>query len=137
MLAEEEQLGLQQFNCRWLQDVTYPQLVDPRVLGGLLELVLSKLLIILLRYNTTFNSVKLLLDGGSLIWQVLILEIPVVHTNHTSNHRHCSLNSQDWEKTIQGQYDAVLDTIGVPDTERIGINILKRGGSYMTLQVGC
>lgn len=39
-----------------------------------------------------------------------------------------------WEKTIQGQFDAVLDTIGVADTERIGINILKRGGSYMTLQ---
>jgi len=36
---------------------------------------------------------------------------------------------------IKGKFDAVLDTIGVPETERIGINFLKRGGHYMTLQV--
>ena len=36
---------------------------------------------------------------------------------------------------IRGKFDAVLDTIGVPETERIGINFLKRGGHYMTLQV--
>lgn len=37
---------------------------------------------------------------------------------------------------IKGKFDAVLDTIGVSETERIGINFLKRGGHYMTLQVG-
>ncbi|PSS05840.1 Reticulon-4-interacting protein [Actinidia chinensis var. chinensis] len=42
--------------------------------------------------------------------------------------------TQDIELTIKQQFDAVLDTIGVPDTERVGINLLKRGGHYMTLQ---
>ncbi|XAR68304.1 2-alkenal reductase [Bertholletia excelsa] len=42
--------------------------------------------------------------------------------------------SQDVESAIKGQFDAVLDTIGVPETERIGVNLLKRGGHYMTLQ---
>ena len=37
---------------------------------------------------------------------------------------------------IKGRFDAVLDTIGVSETERIGISFLKRGGHYMTLQVG-
>lgn len=41
---------------------------------------------------------------------------------------------QDVELAIKGKFDAVLDTIGVPETERIGINFLKRGGHYMTLQ---
>lgn len=45
-------------------------------------------------------------------------------------------NSQDIESALKGNFDAVLDTIGVPDTERVGINLLKRGGHYMTLQVG-
>ena len=36
---------------------------------------------------------------------------------------------------IKGKFDAVLDTIGVPETESIGINLLNRGGHYMTLQV--
>ncbi|RRT38985.1 hypothetical protein B296_00031635 [Ensete ventricosum] len=36
---------------------------------------------------------------------------------------------------IKGQFDAVIDTIGVPETERTGINLLKKGGHYMTLQV--
>lgn len=37
--------------------------------------------------------------------------------------------------SIKGYFDAVLDTIGVPDTEKLGVNLLKRGGHYMTLQV--
>ncbi|KAG5120298.1 hypothetical protein JHK82_034718 [Glycine max] len=40
----------------------------------------------------------------------------------------------DVELAIKGKFDAVLDTIGVPETERMGINFLKRGGHYMTLQ---
>ncbi|KAL0406765.1 UNVERIFIED_CONTAM: Reticulon-4-interacting protein 1, mitochondrial [Sesamum latifolium] len=42
--------------------------------------------------------------------------------------------SEDYEASIKGYFDAVLDTIGVPETERMGINLLKRGGHYMTLQ---
>ncbi|XP_043804792.1 reticulon-4-interacting protein 1 homolog, mitochondrial isoform X2 [Manihot esculenta] len=42
--------------------------------------------------------------------------------------------AEDVELAIKGKFDAVLDTIGVPETERIGINFLKRGGHYMTLQ---
>uniref|UniRef100_A0A2P2JHA7 Zinc binding dehydrogenase n=2 Tax=Rhizophora mucronata TaxID=61149 RepID=A0A2P2JHA7_RHIMU len=42
--------------------------------------------------------------------------------------------AEDIELAIKGKFDAVLDTIGVPDTERIGINFLRRGGHYMTLQ---
>ncbi|KAJ9177848.1 hypothetical protein P3X46_013013 [Hevea brasiliensis] len=42
--------------------------------------------------------------------------------------------AEDIELAIKGKFDAVLDTIGVPETERIGINFLKRGGHYMTLQ---
>lgn len=44
-------------------------------------------------------------------------------------------NLQDLEVAIKGQFDAVLDTIGVPETERVAISLLKRGGHYMTLQV--
>ncbi|WVZ00323.1 hypothetical protein V8G54_026392 [Vigna mungo] len=40
----------------------------------------------------------------------------------------------DAELAVKGKFDAVLDTIGVSETERIGINFLKRGGHYMTLQ---
>lgn len=36
---------------------------------------------------------------------------------------------------MKGKFDAVLDTIGRPETERIGINFLRKGGNYMTLQV--
>lgn len=36
---------------------------------------------------------------------------------------------------VKGKFDAVLDTIGGPETERIGINFLRKGGNYMTLQV--
>ncbi|XP_009782664.1 uncharacterized protein LOC107781234 [Nicotiana tabacum] len=42
--------------------------------------------------------------------------------------------TEDCEIALKGHFDAVLDTIGVPETERIGINLLKRGGHYMTLQ---
>ncbi|CDP05967.1 unnamed protein product [Coffea canephora] len=43
-------------------------------------------------------------------------------------------NMEDLEVAMKGYFDAVLDTIGLPETERIGINLLKRGGHYMTLQ---
>lgn len=46
------------------------------------------------------------------------------------------LHKQNIEFAIKGKFDAVLDTIGGPDTERIGITLLKRGGHYLTLQVG-
>ena len=42
---------------------------------------------------------------------------------------------QDIEMVVKGKFDAVLDTIGRPETERIGINFLRKGGNYMTLQV--
>ncbi|KAI3466080.1 hypothetical protein Pfo_022743 [Paulownia fortunei] len=42
--------------------------------------------------------------------------------------------TEDYEVSIKGYFDAVLDTIGAPETERMGINLLKRGGHYMTLQ---
>ncbi|EPS64919.1 hypothetical protein M569_09856, partial [Genlisea aurea] len=41
---------------------------------------------------------------------------------------------EDYESSIKGYFDAVLDTIGVLETEKISINLLKRGGCYMTLQ---
>ncbi|OWM88627.1 reticulon-4-interacting protein 1, mitochondrial [Punica granatum] len=41
---------------------------------------------------------------------------------------------EDIELAIKGRFDAVLDTIGAPEMERIGINLLRRGGHYMTLQ---
>ncbi|KAK4778640.1 hypothetical protein SAY86_006168 [Trapa natans] len=41
---------------------------------------------------------------------------------------------EDIELAIKGKFDAVLDTIGAAETERIGINFLRRGGHYMTLQ---
>ncbi|KAK6157366.1 hypothetical protein DH2020_011614 [Rehmannia glutinosa] len=34
--------------------------------------------------------------------------------------------TEDYEVSIKGYFDAVLDTIGVPETERIGVNLLKR-----------
>ncbi|RLM94241.1 reticulon-4-interacting protein 1 [Panicum miliaceum] len=42
--------------------------------------------------------------------------------------------AEDTEAAVKGKFDAVLDTIGIPETERIGINVLRRGGHYMTLQ---
>ncbi|KAF5933549.1 hypothetical protein HYC85_029720 [Camellia sinensis] len=40
----------------------------------------------------------------------------------------------DIESALKGQFDAVLDTIDVLETERTDINLLRRGGHYMTLQ---
>ncbi|KAL7200193.1 hypothetical protein ACSBR1_032170 [Camellia fascicularis] len=40
----------------------------------------------------------------------------------------------DIESTLKGKFDAVLDTIGVLETERTSINFFRRGGHYMTLQ---
>ncbi|KAL7205724.1 hypothetical protein ACSBR2_018616 [Camellia fascicularis] len=42
--------------------------------------------------------------------------------------------TQDIESALKGQFDAVLDTISVLETERTCINLLRRGGHYMTLQ---
>ncbi|KAI6687253.1 hypothetical protein NL676_024081 [Syzygium grande] len=41
---------------------------------------------------------------------------------------------EDIELAIKGAFDAILDTIGGQKTKKIGINFLKRGGRYMTLQ---
>ena len=48
----------------------------------------------------------------------------------------CLFLKQDVEVAIKGHFDAALDTIGVAETERVAISLLKRGGHYMTLQVG-
>ncbi|XP_074568438.1 uncharacterized protein LOC141824983 [Curcuma longa] len=42
--------------------------------------------------------------------------------------------AEDIENAIKGQFDVVLDTIGAPETEKTGINLLRKGGHYMTLQ---
>ncbi|CAL5200936.1 unnamed protein product [Lathyrus oleraceus] len=42
--------------------------------------------------------------------------------------------SENYELAIKGKFDAVLDTIGEPETEHMSINFLKKGGRYMTLQ---
>ncbi|XP_021773752.1 reticulon-4-interacting protein 1, mitochondrial-like [Chenopodium quinoa] len=42
--------------------------------------------------------------------------------------------TEDCELAIKGHFDAVLDTIGIPETERLGVNLLRKGGYYMTLQ---
>ncbi|KMT13093.1 hypothetical protein BVRB_4g086340 [Beta vulgaris subsp. vulgaris] len=42
--------------------------------------------------------------------------------------------TEDCEEAIKGHFDAVLDTIGIPETERLGVNVLRQGGHYMTLQ---
>ncbi|KAI4320721.1 hypothetical protein MLD38_034170 [Melastoma candidum] len=42
--------------------------------------------------------------------------------------------TEDIELAIKGKFDAVLDTIGASETERIGVSFLRRGGHYMTLQ---
>ncbi|PRQ31120.1 putative NAD(P)-binding domain-containing protein [Rosa chinensis] len=41
---------------------------------------------------------------------------------------------KDMALTIKGKFDAVLDTIGGSETERISVSLLKKGGHYMTLQ---
>lgn len=35
---------------------------------------------------------------------------------------------------LKGRFDAILDTIGVQETEALGVRILKKGGHYTTLQ---
>ncbi|KAJ7565465.1 hypothetical protein O6H91_02G062200 [Diphasiastrum complanatum] len=42
--------------------------------------------------------------------------------------------SENIQGQFKGQFDAVLDTIGVEETEAAGVNVLKRGGHYLTLQ---
>ncbi|KAL7180882.1 hypothetical protein ACSBR1_039859 [Camellia fascicularis] len=42
--------------------------------------------------------------------------------------------TQDIKSALKGQFDAVLNTIGALETERTGINLLRRGGHYMMLQ---
>jgi len=43
-------------------------------------------------------------------------------------------STQDVESTLKGQkFDAVFDTIGGEDTERIGVDLVKKGGNYMTV----
>lgn len=42
--------------------------------------------------------------------------------------------TEDIQLAIKGQFDAVLDTVGIPEIERIVVNLLKKGGHYMTLQ---
>ncbi|KMZ65109.1 hypothetical protein ZOSMA_339G00050 [Zostera marina] len=42
--------------------------------------------------------------------------------------------AEDIESTLKGNFDAVLDTIGSETTERIGTNVLRKDGYYMTLQ---
>ncbi|KAG0614777.1 hypothetical protein M758_6G202600 [Ceratodon purpureus] len=40
----------------------------------------------------------------------------------------------DFKDQFRERFDVVLDTIGLPETEASGIDLLKRGGQYMTLQ---
>ncbi|EFJ13796.1 hypothetical protein SELMODRAFT_121667 [Selaginella moellendorffii] len=42
--------------------------------------------------------------------------------------------SENTREQLTWRFDAVLDTIGVETTEALGVNVLKRGGHYMTLQ---
>ncbi|KAL3677457.1 hypothetical protein R1sor_027405 [Riccia sorocarpa] len=42
--------------------------------------------------------------------------------------------SEDIREQLKDRFDAVLDTIGMPETESLGTNVLKRGGHYLTLQ---
>lgn len=44
---------------------------------------------------------------------------------------------QNLKDQFRDRFDVVLDTIGLPETEAAGINLLRRGGQYMTLQVPC
>ena len=42
---------------------------------------------------------------------------------------------QNFRDQFGERFDAVLDTIGLPETEIAGVSLLQRGGHYMTLQV--
>lgn len=41
---------------------------------------------------------------------------------------------ENLEDKLAGRFDAVLDTIGLQETEALGISLLRKGGHYMTLQ---
>eukprot|EP00249_Psilotum_nudum_P015017 c25121_g1_i1 orf=220-1299(+) len=41
---------------------------------------------------------------------------------------------ENLKEHLKGKFDAVLDTIGLQETEALGIGLLKKGGHYMTLQ---
>lgn len=42
--------------------------------------------------------------------------------------------SENLRDKLGGRFDAVLDTIGVSETEALGVSSLRKGGHYMTLQ---
>ncbi|KAG6548773.1 hypothetical protein Mapa_009534 [Marchantia paleacea] len=42
--------------------------------------------------------------------------------------------SENIREQLKDRFDAVLDTIGMPETESLGINVLRKGGHYLTLQ---
>ncbi|MCO5580008.1 hypothetical protein L7F22_033874 [Adiantum nelumboides] len=42
--------------------------------------------------------------------------------------------SENLRDKLGGRFDAILDTIGVQETEALGVRSLKRGGHYTTLQ---
>ncbi|KAH7528278.1 hypothetical protein FEM48_Zijuj05G0055500 [Ziziphus jujuba var. spinosa] len=43
---------------------------------------------------------------------------------------------EDIKLAIKGRFDVVIDTIGAPKTEKIGINVLDKGGRYTKLENG-
>lgn len=45
-----------------------------------------------------------------------------------------SLTHMNLKDQLKGRFDAILDTIGVQETEALGVRILKKGGHYTTLQ---
>ncbi|GBG65195.1 hypothetical protein CBR_g49987 [Chara braunii] len=47
---------------------------------------------------------------------------------------YATVASEDLKHQFKGQFDAVLDTIGMEETEEAGVEMLKPGGHYMTLQ---
>lgn len=42
--------------------------------------------------------------------------------------------SENLRDKLGGRFDAILDTIGVQETEALGVSSLRKGGHYMTLQ---
>lgn len=42
--------------------------------------------------------------------------------------------SENLRDKVGGRFDAILDTIGVQETEALGVSSLRKGGHYMTLQ---
>lgn len=45
----------------------------------------------------------------------------------------CVTFSQEVKQAAEGQYDVVLDALGKPETEQLGIELLRKGGHYVTL----